>query len=164
MNDTSFHDQNRASAVMMKVGNGQADAEFARAAAECVARSTQTGKKSKLIVTLEFNPRDDLGSLEVRADVATRLPRLPSPASQMHIGPEGQLLTQLEFIMGNGPSEPKPLPVAVGAAKSSTSGRLAVASLPAPAPLVQAPAPAPLVGGPSFTPANPTGKEAGFKD
>ncbi|MCK6488308.1 MAG: hypothetical protein L6R48_08270, partial [Planctomycetes bacterium] len=93
------------------------------------------------------------------ADVVAKCPKLPPPASQMHLGPKGELLTQQEFILGGGPDErPAPIPAEQPAA---TSGRHKVAALAGPAPLAAAPKPAPIAGdgGPVINPVA-TGKES----
>jgi hypothetical protein len=146
-----FPDKNRASEVLAKIGNGCADADFARAMGVVIDRVQQTNKKGKLVLTIEVAPRDDLGVLEMRASVEAKIPKLPAPASQMHVGAGGELLSQQEWMFGGGPSE-KPTPIK--ATGNSASARLTVASPPAPAPLADAPAPGPLA----------TGKDAANKD
>ena len=140
-----FHDNNRASAVLAKIGHGTAAADFARAMGMVIDRVRQTNKGAKLVLTIEVKPRDDLGCLEMRAQVEAKLPKLPAPASQMHVGPSGELLSQMDFLMGGGPSEtPRPIPQPTS---SSASGRLPVAKVPALAPIAAAPAPSPLKTG-----------------
>ncbi len=149
MND--YHEQNRASAVLAKIGGGSADADFARAMATVLDRVRLVEKSAKLVLTISVTPRKDLGCVELRAHVEAKLPKLIPPASQMHLGPAGELLSQMDFLMGGGPSEAKPQPVADARAMpqpvASASGRLpAMAARPAPAALADAPQPAPLVG------------------
>ncbi len=79
--------------------------------------------------------------------MTTKLPKLPAPASQMHVGPNGQLLTQMEWMMGgNGPSEHKLLPIEQAAAAATASGRFKIVAPPAAAPVAEAPKPKPVVG------------------
>jgi hypothetical protein len=144
MNPNDFHPRNTASELLAKIGYGTADADFARGISQAVTAAQATKKKAKVVLTVEIDPRDEVGSLVLRADVVTKCPKLPAPASQMHMGPRGELLTQQEFILGGGPEErPAPLPAEKPAA---TSGRLTVAAVAAPAPLAAAPKPAPLAG------------------
>lgn len=160
MNTNDFHPNNTASELLSKIGSGTADADFARAVHQAVDRAQDTGKAAKVVLTVEIDPRDEVGSLVLRADVATKLPKLKAPASQMHVGPNGELLSQMEFVMGGGPSErPAPIPAEPRAAASA---RLKVAAVAAPAPLAAAPKPAPIAGdgGPITNPIA-TGKEAG---
>lgn len=107
MNTTNdFHEANRASEVLSKIGRGQADADFARAIHEAVDRVTETGKKAKVVTTVTIEPNEERGGgLLLRADIVTKLPMLPSPASQMHVGPAGNLMTQQDFLMGGGRDE-----------------------------------------------------------
>lgn len=114
MKDVDFHPKNTASELLAKIGNGSADADFARAVHQAVGRAQDTGKAAKVVLTVEIDPRDEVGSLVLRADVVAKLPKLKAPASQMHVGPKGELLSQQEFILGGGPDEaaPKPLPTA----------------------------------------------------
>jgi hypothetical protein len=151
----SFPEQNRASAVLAKIGHGTADADFARAMREVLDAAQVTGKKAKLILTVEVDPRSDLGCVELRAEVRTRLPKLPPPASQMHLGPKGELLTQMEWMMGGGPSEaPKSLAITAGLATAAAAAPAAqpslavAASMPAPplAPLAADHQPRPVYG------------------
>ena len=144
------NESNLASTLLAKIGNGSADADFARCIGDCVDAVQTTGKKAKLIVSIEIAPRDDAGSIEMRAEVTTKLPKLRAPSSQMHVGPGGELLSQMEFLMGGGPSEAKPQPIA--AKPNQGSARLRVVEPPAP--VAAAPTLAPLA----------TGKDAAFKD
>jgi hypothetical protein len=140
-----FHDANRASEVLSKIGSGAADADFARAIHAAVARAQQTQKKARVVVTVEIAPDEERGSLLIRANVEAKLPKLPPPASQMHVGPAGELLTQQEFILGGGPSEARPKPIA-GPGAAAASARLPVANPPAAAPVAPAPTLKPVVG------------------
>lgn len=142
---TKFHDANRASEVLAKIGRGAADADFARAVHEAIDRAQQTMKKCKVLVEVEID--EERGCLLIRAEVRTKLAKLPPPASQMHVGPNGQLLTQQEFLMGGGRDEApaKPLPIE-SAAQSSPSGRFPVAKAPVPGPVASAPTPQPVAG------------------
>lgn len=160
MNPSDFHPRNTASELLAKIGYGTADADFARGISQAVTAAQATNKKAKVVLTVEINPKDEVGSLVLRADVVTKCPKLAAPASQMHLGPKGELLTQQEFIMGGGPDE-RPAPIAAEKQPAAASGRMAVAKVAAPAPLAAAPRPAPLAGdgGPTITIA--TGKEAG---
>ncbi len=136
---------NTASSLLAKIGGGTADADFARAMSDAIDRVHMTNKGAKLVLTIDIKPREERGCLEMRAHVEARLPRLPTPASQMHVGAAGELLTQTEFILGGGPSEtPKPIPQAPA---TSVSGRLTVAKPPLPGPVAAAPAPAPVKTG-----------------
>ncbi len=150
MEAASFPEENRASALLAKISNGVADADFARAIGICLDASRITGKKSKVVLTIEIDPREDLGSVEMRADVTARPPKTKSPVSQMHIGPNGELLTQLDFMMGGGRDE-KPAPITAKIegpkALTSSSGRM-----PAALPVVAGPAPAPIAAGPKPAP------------
>jgi len=149
---TDFHEANRASEVLAKIGNGTADADFARAVHLAVDRCQETLKPGKVIVTVEFKPDVDNGSMTVRAEVSAKLPKLRAPASQMHVGPKGQLMTQQDWMFGGGRDETplalKPVPLtAEQTAKANTaSGRFPVAKAPAPAPVAAAPTPKPVVG------------------
>lgn len=146
---TKFHDANRASEVLAKIGRGAADADFARAVHEAIDRAQQTMKKCKVLVEVEIDPDEERGCLLIRAEVRTKLAKLPPPASQMHVGAGGQLLTQQEFLMGGGrdeaPLSVKPAPID-GAAQASPSGRFPVAKAPAPGPVASAPTPQPVAG------------------
>jgi hypothetical protein len=137
----NIQQNNLASALMQKLGNGTADADFARCVGEVVDAVQTTNKKGKLTLTIEVSPRQDLGCVEMRVDVAAKLPKLPAPASQMHVGPKGELLSQMEFLMGGGPTEAKPQPIKAN--PNQGSARLRVVE-PA-APIAAAPALAPLV-------------------
>lgn len=159
-----FHDANRASEILAKIGSGSADADFARAVHLAIDRCQETQKPGKVIVTVEFDPDEDKGAIIVRAEVTAKLPKLKAPASQMHVGQNGQLLTQQEWMFGGGRDEkPRqtPLDQAVAAARAeaqatqtaptppisaSASGRFPVAQPPAPAPIAPAPAPKPIAG------------------
>lgn len=149
-----FHETYKASEVLAKIGNGSADADFARAMHLLIARVNTTHKGGKIVLTIEVKPRDDLGFLEFRAAVEAKVPKLPQPTSQMHLGPDGSLLSQMDFLMGGGRTEaPAPLKgdggpsIGTPAPVSSASGRLPVVPLakaPALAPVAATPAPAPL--------------------
>lgn len=145
---TKFHDANRASEILAKIGRGAADADFARAFHEAIDRAQQTMKKCKVVTTVEVEPDEERGCLLVRVDIVAKLAKLPVPASQMHVGPGGGLLTQQEWLMGGGrdeaPLSAKPQPVEGQAA--SPSGRFKVVQPPAPAPVAAAPTPKPMVG------------------
>lgn len=141
-----FHEANRASEVLAKIGKGAADADFARAVHQAIDRAQITMKKCKVRVEVEIEPDEERGCMLIRAEVSTRLAKLPPPASQMHLGPNGQLLTQQEFLMGGGRDE-APLalkPADTPPAASTPSGRFAIAKAPTPAPVADAPAPAPI--------------------
>lgn len=146
MSATKFHEANRASEVLSKIGKGAADADFARAVHQAIDRAQVTMKKCKVRVEVEIEPDEERGCMIIRAEVSTKLAKLPPPASQMHVGPNGQLLTQQEFLMGGGRDEApaKPLPIETAAQASSPSGRFPVAKPAAPAPVADAPTPAPL--------------------
>jgi hypothetical protein len=135
-----FPQENIASSVLAKIGNGSADADFARALGLVLDRVQATGKKGKLVLTLEVTPRSDLGVVEMRASVEAKVPKLPAPASQMHVGPNGEILSQMDWMMGGGKSETH-TPISP---PSSSSQRLTVAAAPAPAPIAAAPALAPV--------------------
>ena len=133
-----FPQENIASSVLAKIGNGSADADFARALGLVLDRVQATGKKGKLVLTLEVTPRSDLGVVEMRASVEATVPKLPAPASQMHVGPNGEILSQMDWMMGGGKSEaPAPVP-------ASSSQRLAVVAAAPLAPIAAAPALAPM--------------------
>lgn len=137
---TDFHEANRASEILSKIGKGTADIDFARTIHEALDAAELTGKKAKVIVTVEIEPNEERGCLLLRAGVSAKIPKLSPPASQMHRGPRGELLTQQDFLLGGGRDErPEPIP-------SKTSGRMSIVGAPAPAPLASAPAPKPLVG------------------
>ncbi len=155
--ESDFNENNTASAVMGKMANGTTDADFARAIGECIDAVQNTLKKAKLTLTIDMEPRDDLGCIELRAEIVTKLPKLKAPATQMHVGPAGELMTQSDFLLFGGRSEtaPKPLPQQ----RCTASGRLPVAAAPAPAPLAAAPAMAPVASAPATTNAN-VGKDA----
>jgi len=140
----TFHPGNTATALLSKIGSGCADADFARAVHAAADRAAQTKKRAKVVLTVEVDPRNEVGSLVLTATVEARLPKLPMPSTQFHQGPAGELLDQRDFLMGGGRDESaiKPLPAA-----SSTSGRMSVARTPAPAPLADAPTIAPLRAG-----------------
>lgn len=126
---TEYHQANTASAVLSKIGNGSADHDFARAMHTLLDRVQETNKKGKLVCTVEVEPDEEMGCLIVRAEVIAKLPKLPAAASQMHLGPQGELLTQLEFQLGGGRSEaaapaPAPAPAMPAAVAPSASGRL----------------------------------------
>ncbi len=140
-----FNPLNTASTLLAKIGSGSADADFARAMHLAVERANQTKKKAKVVLTVEVDPRDDTGSLILRAEVVAKLPKLPAPSTQMHVGEQGELLNQMEFLMGGGPSE-RPRPVPPQSAGSSASGRHPVVQPPAPAPVAAAPTLKPVVG------------------
>ncbi len=146
---TDFHEANRASEVLSKIGSGTADADFARAVHQTIDRCRETMKKGKVVVTVEFDPDEDSGCIIVRAEVTAKLPKLRAPASQMHVGPQGQLLTQQDWMFGGGRDESplvtKPTPVAQGA-PASPSGRFKIVDPPAPAPVAAQPTPKPVVG------------------
>lgn len=141
---TKFHDANRASEVLAKIGRGAADADFARAVHDAIDRAQQTMKKCKVRVEVEIEPDEERGCLLIRAEVTAKLAKLPPPASQMHVGPGGQLLTQQEFLMGGGRDEAPAKPLPIESAGASPSGRFPVAKAPTPAPVAGAPTPAPL--------------------
>lgn len=145
MQETIFNESNKASELLQKLARGTADADFARALEQCVNISKTTGKKSKLKLTIDVNPRTDAGCMELAVDISTSLPRLPQPITQMHVGAHGELLTQSEFIYGGGPDERAPAPLP----NKSTyaSGRMpVVGKTAAPAPVAPAPTPAPMAG------------------
>ncbi len=143
MDPNDFSPLNTCSQLLAKIGSGTADADFARAMAAAVARSTRMQKKSKVVLTVEIEPRDDVGALVLRASVEARLPKLPAAATQMHVGPNGELLTQLEHMFGGGPTEAGRAPTAPVPA-SSGSARLSIAPAPTPGPVTSAPLPVPL--------------------
>lgn len=140
-----FHEANRASEVLSKIGKGAADSDFARTIHQAIDAAKETGKKAKVTVTVEIEPDEDRGCLLLRAGVSAKIPKLPLPASQMHVGPGGELLTQQEWMFGGGRDEApaKPLPIEQAAA-ASPSGRFSVVPPPAPAPVAAAPAPKPV--------------------
>ena len=142
MDSAEFHHLNTASVLLTKIGSGCTDADFARAVHLAVERASLTKKKAKVVLTVEVDPRDDTGSLVIRAQCEAKLPKLPAPATQMHVGPDGELLTQLEFLMGGGPNEAPPKAITElirgPSPVTSGSGRLPVvpvAALPPPAPV-----------------------------
>lgn len=100
-----FADANRASEILQKIGKGAVDADFARTVHEAIDAATTTGKKAVVLVKVEIEPDEDRGCLLIRAGVSAKLPKLPLPASQMHVGAGGALLTQQEFLMGGGRDE-----------------------------------------------------------
>jgi len=140
-----FHPKNTASALIAKIGGGTADADFGRAMKATLDRVRQTRKNAKIVLTIEVVLREDLkdkndhGCIELRASVEAKLPKLSPPATQMHVGNDGQLLSQQELWFSGGEPEIVPRPVAASAA-ASTSGRFAVAKAPALAPVADAPA------------------------
>ncbi len=143
-----FHEANKASEVLSKIGSGAADADFARAIHEAIDRAQQTMKKAKVRVEVEIDPDEERGSLFVRARVTAKLPELPPPASQMHVGEGGALMTQQEW-MWSGKDESlnkKPKPVETPPASPTPSGRFPVAKAPDPAPVASAPTPKPVTG------------------
>lgn len=144
---TKFHEANRASEILAKIGKGAVDTDFARTVHEAIDAAQTTGKKAKVVVTVEIEPDEDKGCLMLRAGVSAKIPKLPLPGSQMHVGDRGQLLTQQEWMFGGGRDEApaKPLPIEQ-VASPSASGRLAVVNPPAPRPVVALPPPAPVVG------------------
>jgi len=156
-----YHEANRASEVLSKIGSGAADADFARAIHQAIDRVMQTEKKARVRVEVEIMPSADNGALILRSRVTAKLPELPLPASQMHVGAGGQLLTQMDWLMGGGRDERPATPVeqANAAAKaeaqgqpSSPSGRFAVVKPPAPPAVAPPAAPAPLATTPAQTP------------
>lgn len=146
---TDFHEANRASEVLAKIGSGAADAEFARAVHIAIDRANMTMKKCRVRVDVDIEPDEKTGALYVSADVTTKLQKLRPPTSQMHLGANGQLLTQQDWLFGGGrdesPLQVKPTPIEQGAA-SSPSGRFKIVQPPAPAPLAAAPTPQPVAG------------------
>lgn len=143
-----FNAKNCASEVLAKIGNGSADADFARAVEATIARVQQTQKKGKVVVTVDVIPDADRGTLVLRVDVIAKLPKLPPPASQMHVGPKGELLTQMEFLISGGrdevpPAKPQPIPNE----QRTGSGRFPVATPPPRAPIADGgPRKAPIAG------------------
>ena len=142
MDKSDFHQSNTASSILAKIGSGCADADFARAIHLAVDRATETQKKARVVVTVEIEPRDEVGALVLRAAVEAKLPKLRPPATQMHVGPSGELMTQMEFLVDGGTTEVKPI---TGTSRTA-SGRHTLASIPATRPVAAAPTPAPLVG------------------
>lgn len=156
MNERDFNEANTASAILGKISNGSTDADFARAISTCLDAVQNTHKRAKLTLVIDIEPRDDLGCVELRAEIATKLPKRPAPATQMHVGNEGELMTQQDFLLFGGRSEtPRPIPQQ----KTGTSGRMVVAAAPAPAPVAAAPALAPVSSIPSTT-SSTVGKDA----
>ena len=158
-NTTEYHEANKASAVLAKIANGEADTEFARLIPQAISRCQLTGKAATVTVTVTIEPGET--ALILRAAATAKLPKLKASGSQMHVGPSGELLDQMEFIMGGGPTE-KPAPIP--ATSSTGSGRLRIVSAAAkPAPIAPVPSLAPLAavgdGGPIIT-----GKDAAAKD
>ncbi len=145
---TKFHELNRASEVLAKIGKGAADADFARAIHQAIDRAQDTMKKCKVRVEVEIDPDQERGCLLIRAKVTTRLAELPPPASQMHVGEAGQLLTQQEFLMGGGRDEAPPLQMkpTLPVATETPSGRFTIVPPPAPAPVADLPTPQPVAG------------------
>jgi hypothetical protein len=145
---TDFHEANRASEILSKIGKGAADTDFARTIHQAIDAATTTNKKATVRVEVTIDPDSEQGCLMLRAAVTAKLPKLPLPGSQMHVGENGQLLTQQEFMFGGGQDEKpaKPLPIEQAAASASPSGRFPVAKAPAPAPVAAAPTPKPVVG------------------
>ncbi len=143
-----FADANRASEILQKIGKGAVDADFARTVHEAIDAATTTGKKAVVLVKVEIEPDEDRGCLLIRAGVSAKLPKLPLPASQMHVGAGGALLTQQEWLFGGGQDEApvKPLPIEQAAQSQSPSGRFKIVQPPAPAPVAAAPTPKPVVG------------------
>ena len=155
---TDFHERNRASTILAQIGSGCADADFARAIHQCIAASKACGKASKVSLVVSIEVREDIGAVELRADVTAKTPKLKSPATQFHEGPHGELVSQQDFLLEKwttgGIREPlAPVPPTQ---QSSGSGRLripvttpadggpALATLPPKAPLAPIPARAPL--------------------
>ena len=143
MDKADFHQSNTASQILSKIGSGCADADFARAIHLAVDRATETQKKARVVVTVEIEPRDEVGALVLRAAVEAKLPKLRPPATQMHVGPSGELMTQMEFLVDGGPAETK---APISGTSRTASGRHTIAALPAAQPVAAAPAPAPLAG------------------
>lgn len=158
-NAPDYHEANKASAVLAKIANGEADVEFAKRIPEAIARCQLTGKPATVTVVVTIEPGET--ALILRAATSAKLPKLKASGSQMHVGPNGELLDQMEFIMGGGPTEkPAPIPTT----SSTGSGRLRIVSAAAkPAPIAAAPSLAPLAavgdGGPITA-----GKDAAAKD
>ena len=146
MKPEEFHPSTTATELLGKIGSGDADADFARAIHKSCDRVAETGKEATVILKVKVRPvnkEDPRGGLILSADVDTKLPKLPAAASLMQVGPKGELLTQLDFIMNGGPSEAKPQPLP----DARSSNRMpAIGKVPGPAPLAPAPNPAPING------------------
>jgi hypothetical protein len=142
---TDFHGANRASEVLAKIGKGEVDTDFARTIHTAINAAQLTNKKAEVTIKVQLEPDEDRGCMLVRASVSAKIPKLPLPASQMHIGPCGELLSQEEIFFGRGaPSESGRVePIQPS---TSASGRMPVAKAPAPAPLAPAPTAKPLAG------------------
>ena len=141
---------NTASEVLKKIGYGSADVDFATAIGECITASRATGKKSKVVITVDIEVREDLQTVEIRAEVQARTPKLKSPATQMHLDAKGELCSQEDFLLqkwsSGGPQEITSVPD-----PARGSGRMQ-AIRPAAAPVAALPAAAPIAALPSAPP------------
>lgn len=89
-----YNEQNNASNLLQRIGDGCADEAFASAVSAAVERSTETGKPSKIILTVTVEPSEEDGCIVLSAEVTTKLPKLPAAATHMHVGPDGALMAQ----------------------------------------------------------------------
>ena len=170
---TDIHEANTASVVLAKIGAGAADVDFARAVAAAVDRAVLVNKKAQVVLTVDIEPNLKTGSLILSAQVVPKLPKIAPPATQFHRGAHGELLTQMEYMMGGGRDEaPTPISEANAAAlaervpkpSASASGRLPVpgpiAAGPTLAPIAQRPTPAPIANTTATTtPAAPAAQQ-----
>lgn len=142
----SFPQANLASVILPKIAGGTIDADFARALTAAHAAAMQTNKRASVAIHITVEPNREVGATTIRAHVSSKLPQLPQPAIQVHSGPNGELMTQLEFIMGGGKAE---TPLAV---TGSPTKPAPVVGPAAPAPLAAAPTPPPLAAAPAAKP------------
>jgi hypothetical protein len=137
---TPVIEQNLASNLLARIGKGTADADFARRVSEVLRGVEKTGKKGSVTLKVDFELRDD-GGIELRAAVAAKIPELRGPATTMHLGSRGELLTQQEFLLGGGADE------AEAVRRKPLFANSGLAQPPAPAPIAQGALPAAPIAG-----------------
>jgi len=128
-----IHENNKASNLLARIGRGHADNEFAREVVKAVKAVENTSKKAEITLKVTIELRGD-GGLEMTPAVTSKLPALPMPSTTMHQGPDGEMLTQQEFLLGGGEDE------------GSRAGGIAQ-TRDDEAPLAEAPKDAPLADG-----------------
>lgn len=80
--------------MLAQIGRGATLADIEDGAKECALSAQETGKKSKLIIELTFDPDSKTDAMRVSSKVKTRLPEQPQKAALFFVTPEGKLTRQ----------------------------------------------------------------------
>lgn len=80
--------------VIRVIDRGGLELKLGDAMAEASQASVRTGKKSKVVITLTFDPDEKTDAMRVSGGVKTTLPPEPEKAALFFVTPEGKLTRQ----------------------------------------------------------------------